>query len=94
MTLQHVISGLSLTNDNYYEVVNSLKNRYGNKQMIISAHINTLVKLPKVLDEDVKSLRKFYDDEWSLMFEVVNVGHRNRKLWCIILNISLRKAPP
>ena len=70
MTLQYVISGLSLTNDNYYEAVNSLKNRYGNKQMIISAHMNTLVKFPKVLDEDVKSLRKFYNDEWSLIFEV------------------------
>lgn len=31
--------------------------------------MNALVKFPKVLDEDVKSLQKLYDDV-SLMFEV------------------------
>ena len=62
---QHTISGLSLTNDNYNEALNLLKNHFGNNQVIISAHMNTLVKLPSVNNEDIKALRKLYDDVGS-----------------------------
>ena len=43
----HCISGLPLTNDNYENALKLLKDRYGNNQVIISAHMNVLVKLPK-----------------------------------------------
>ena len=62
---QHTISGLSLTNDNYNEALNLLKNHFGNNQVIISAHMNTLVKIPSVNNEDIKALRKLYDDVGS-----------------------------
>ena len=62
---QHTISGLSLTNDNYNEALNLLKNHFGNNQVIISAHMNTLVKPPSVNNEDIKALRKLYDDVGS-----------------------------
>ena len=62
---QHTISGLSLTNDNYNEALNLLKNHFGNNQVIISANMNTLVKLPSVNNEDIKALRKLYDDVGS-----------------------------
>ena len=39
------IAGFSLTNDSYKEALELLKNSYGNTQQIISAHMNTLVKL-------------------------------------------------
>ena len=43
-----VISGLSLTADNYDEAVNLLCTRFGNKQVLISAHIDKLLSLPVV----------------------------------------------
>ena len=60
--VQHTILDLSSTNDNYND---ALKNRFGNNQVIISAHMNTLVKLPSVNNEDIKALRKLYDDVGS-----------------------------
>ena len=53
------ISGLSLTVQNYKEAVNILE-RCANPQVIISAHMESLVKLPAVRDiNNVTSLRKF-----------------------------------
>ena len=50
------ISGLGLTNDNYGEEKN-IKGRFGNAQIIISLHMNSLLKLPKVKKKDLQQLR-------------------------------------
>ena len=71
---QHTIPGLSLTKDNYNEALNLLKNRFGNNQVIISAHMNTLVTLPSVNNEDAKALRKFYDDVESHVRSLSTLG--------------------
>ena len=69
----HAISGLSLTNNNYDEAMQLLKNRYGNSQVIISAHMNALVKLPHV-DDKLENLRKFYDDVESHIRSLTTLG--------------------
>lgn len=56
------ISGLPLTAENYEEAVKLLKSRYGNKQVLISAHIDELLHLPVVNSvSDIKKLREVYD---------------------------------
>ena len=56
------ITGLSLNVQNYTEAVNILQESYANPQVIISAHMESLVKLPAVRDvNNVRSLRKSYD---------------------------------
>ena len=70
----HTISGLSLTNDNYNEALNLLKNCFENNHVIISAHMNTLVKLTSVNNENVKTLRKFYDDTESHVRSLSTLG--------------------
>ncbi len=40
-----VVAGLSLTEENYSNVVETLKTRFGDKQMIISAQMQSLLKL-------------------------------------------------
>ena len=48
--------------DNYKEALELLQERYGNKNLIISCHMNQLLKIPPVTsDKDVKGLRIFYD---------------------------------
>ena len=42
------IKGLSLTSENYNSARKILKDRYGNKQLIISSHMDNLLKLPVV----------------------------------------------
>ena len=57
----NAISGSSLTNDNYEEAINILKDRFGNKQIIISSPMNSLLKLPTAKENDLQQLRSFYD---------------------------------
>ena len=56
------ITGLALTNDNYIEAVTLLKERYGNKQVLINAIMDSFVKLPTIHSKNhVKELRALYD---------------------------------
>ena len=51
------IKGLSLTSENYNSARKILEDRYGNKQLIISSHMDSLLKLPVVSSvNDVKGI--------------------------------------
>ena len=57
------ISGLSMSSTNYKEAITILQERYGNPQVLISAYMESLLKLGKVkIKDDVKALRKLYND--------------------------------
>ena len=50
------------TADNYDEAVNLLQSKYGNKQVLISAHIDKLLSLPTVKTvNELHKLREVYD---------------------------------
>ena len=57
------VSGLSLTAGNYKDALELLKGRYGNPQVLISAYMESLLKLGKVRSmEDISGLRKLASD--------------------------------
>ena len=56
------IAGLELTSANYAEAVELLSDRSGKKPVIQRAHTNGLRNMLPVTQEDVLSLRKFYDN--------------------------------
>ena len=57
------ISGLSLSSANYTQAIKLLEERFGNPQVLVSAHMESLLKLGKVNNMDnVKGLRKLYTD--------------------------------
>ena len=57
------IQGIKLTDKNYPETLEVLRKRYGNKQRIISAHMNELLNMKKVeRDSDLQGLRRLYED--------------------------------
>lgn len=61
-TAQSVITGLALTSANYDKAVELLKKRFGNRQIVISSHMEALTKIPKITEiGDVKRLRNLYD---------------------------------
>ena len=51
------ISGLSLTASNYEEAIAILMKRFGNKQQIINHHMDILVNVNPVINEDTRKLR-------------------------------------
>ena len=58
-TAREAVSGLTLTAANYSEAVAILKRRFGNKQQIISRHMDVLITLPAVANNsDVRALRR------------------------------------
>ncbi|XP_068723841.1 uncharacterized protein [Montipora capricornis] len=59
---QSVVTGLALTSANYEKAVELLKRRFGNRQVVISSHMEALTKIPKVAStSEVKRLRSLYD---------------------------------
>ena len=53
---------INLTAQNYGEVLNILEDRFGNKQLIISKHMEQLLKLERVnASTNIKGLRNLYD---------------------------------
>ena len=88
----HAIAGLSLTNNNYEEAMQLLKNRYGNNQVIISAHMNALVKLSHV-DDQLESLRKFYDDVESHIRSLTTLGIDVKSYGTLIGTLIMEKLP-
>ena len=55
------ISGLSLTASNYEEAVAILKKRFGNKQQIINRHMDILLNVSPMTNQDTRKLRELYD---------------------------------
>lgn len=54
------IAGLNLTAKNYEEAIAILKRRFGNTQLIVNRHMNTLLSLAAVTSQyDLKGLRVF-----------------------------------
>ena len=56
------VAGLALTSANYEKAVDLLKQRFGQKQVIINSHMDHLLNLTPVTDSrDLWKLRKLYD---------------------------------
>ena len=55
--------GLTLNSENYKEALEILIDRYVNPQILMSAHMETLLKINKVKNmENLSALRKLYND--------------------------------
>ena len=54
------ISGLPMTSQNYEKAIEMLKERFGRKQVLINAHMESLSKI-SAPSTDVQQLRKFHD---------------------------------
>ena len=56
-----IINGLNLSSANYDAAVTLLKERYGDPQKIINAHMDALVNLPTVEESrDLQAVRRLY----------------------------------
>lgn len=62
-TAANVVTGLSLSDENYDNAKKMLISRFGRKDLIINAHMNKLLNLtPAKKACDVAALRRLYDD--------------------------------
>lgn len=58
----NAISGFALSNKNYVEAIEVLKQQFNGKDLIVTSHINTLLTLrPLTMSHDTTSLEKLLD---------------------------------
>ncbi|XP_065654791.1 uncharacterized protein LOC136081405 [Hydra vulgaris] len=88
------IKGLALTNSNFDVAMNLLKERYNNKQLLISAHMTSLLSLDKVIDiRDVSKLRKTYDNLEIQIRSLENLDITSSMYGPLLVPILMQKLP-
>ena len=56
------VGGLALNSENYKEAIQILRDRFGNEQVLISAHMESLLRINKIKSRDnIKGLRMLYN---------------------------------
>ena len=88
------IAGLTLSSANYEEAVTTLKQRFGNPQLIIDKHMNSLLNLPSVTSHyDLKGLRRLYDSTESNVRGLRALGISAESFGSLLTSILMDKLP-
>ena len=87
------ISGLSLTASNYEEAVAILKKRFGNKQQIINRHMDILLNVSPVTNQDTRKLRELYDPLESHFRSLKSLGIPSNSYGSLLSSIIMNKLP-
>ena len=94
-TAYEAIAGLTLSSANYAEAVDILKKRFGNKQLIISKHMETLLNMDIVTsDQNLRSLRRLYDGAESHIRSLKALGVDPDSYGAMLSSVFLNKLPP
>ena len=88
------IAGLALTKDNYKVAVDLLRERYGNKKVIISSHMESLLKLPRVnFVSDIKRVRMVYDQIEIKIRSLQALGIKAESYGNLLIPVVMEKIP-
>ena len=88
------ISGLTLTSANYEEAVDILKRRFGNKQQIISKHMDIHLNLDAVSSQhNLKGLRHLFDLVESHVRELKSLGIPPEAYGSLLSSVLMNKLP-
>ena len=88
------ISTLTLTSENYNAAIEVLSSRFGNPQILISAHMDSLLKLPKIRNfENVEGLRKLYNDVENCVRNLKSLKVETSTYGCLLIPILKDRLP-
>ena len=78
------IEGFSLTNENYEAAIKLLKDRFANPQIVVSSHMDALLKIKAVEDlNDLTSIRSLFD-KIETCPKSGKFGHTFKFLWKLV----------
>ena len=93
-TAREAISGLMLTTANYDEAIAILKRRYGNKQAIISRHMDALMALePVTSNNNTRALRHLHDKIESNVRSLSAMGVVAESYGTLLSSVIVNKLP-
>ncbi len=88
------IAGLALTADNYLSAIDILKKRFGNKQQIISKHMEQLLHVDAVTSQyDLKGLRHLYDTVEANVRGLRALGVASESYGALLSSVLMTKLP-
>ena len=86
------VAGFPLTSANYCQSVDLLKNRFGQPQRIVNAHMHALMNLPKPNNE-ISSLREFHDAIENHVRGLLALGWQTESYGALLVPMVLGKLP-
>ncbi|GBL75467.1 hypothetical protein AVEN_194643-1 [Araneus ventricosus] len=88
------ISGFSLTENNYDAALELLKNRFGQKNLLINAYLRSLLDLTPIKNtSDTNSLRKLYDRAETEIRNLESLGINSESYGNLLTPIILKVLP-
>ena len=88
------ISGLQLTSPNYNEAISILKKRFGNRQQIITKHMDLLMNIdPVTSPHNLKALRHLYDTVESQVRCLKSLGVPASTYGSLFSSVLMHKLP-
>ncbi|MCP3659751.1 MAG: DUF1759 domain-containing protein, partial [Bacteroidetes bacterium] len=87
------LAGLELTEENYQNAIETLKSRFGNKQMIITSHMQALLKLQNSPNDKVSQLRYIYDNINIHVRGLKSLGMSEEKYGSLLVPIIMSRMP-
>ena len=89
------IAGLTLSSANYSEAIEILKKRFGNRQMIVSRHMEVLLGLTAVsVEHDLKGLRRLFNEVEANVRSLKALGVERESYGTMLTSVLLTKLPP
>ena len=88
------IQGLTMNESNYDSAIRLLQDRFGKPQLIISVHMEELLKLPACTTEKSTSLRFVYDKININIRGLASLGVRSEQYGSLLIPIIMTKLPP
>ena len=90
----NAVSGLNLNAENYKEAVALLMDRYGNEQILISAHMESLLKIPRITSKNnIKGLRDLYNHVESCVRNLRSLKLETNVYGSLLIPILKQKLP-
>ena len=94
-TAYDAIAGLTLSSANYLQAIEVLSKRFGNKQVIIYNHMDTLMNMDAVSsDRHLRDLRRLYDKTESHVCSLKSLGIEATSYGALLSPVLLAKLPP
>ena len=87
------VKGFTMTSGNYKEVIDVLHERFGSKDVIISSHMDALLKLPLVNNSDTKRFRSVYDLIEQNIRGLKTLGISSKEYGSLLLPILMSILP-
>ena len=92
-TALRAIQGLTLTGANYDAAIEILRDRFGQPQQIITAHMDELLKIPASTGDRLSSLRFIYDKISVHVRALASLGVSSDQYGSLLIPIVLSKMP-